>query len=260
MTSGTVPFLRMLRDAFFLGVVQGIAEWLPISSSGHLVLLQKLFNLKGGITFDVFLHLSSLLVICIFFRKDLGRLAKSVFFFRRASDEFYLGVNILLATLVTAAIGLGLKTGESLLDNLAVVAGGFLFTSLLLFFSVRTGNRTIDWKKALVIGLFQGAALLPGVSRAGSTIAGARILGVPNEEAFRFSFLLAAPAIFGAIVMELKEITAADPRFLLVGFGTSLFLSFFSLALLKRVVLKNRLHWFGYYCFLLSLVTFLILP
>ncbi|HIE43355.1 MAG TPA: undecaprenyl-diphosphate phosphatase [Candidatus Omnitrophica bacterium] len=246
----------MLTDAFILGIVQGIAEWLPISSSGHLVLAQHFFNLEGGISFDVFLHLSSLTVIVIFFRNDILHVAKALITSDTKSYEFKFAIYVVSASVVTVIVGLILKNWESLLTNLNVVGLSFLFTTVLLFLSRRETYEKLDLKKAIFVGFMQGVALLPGVSRSGSTIAGAKIVGVNDKDAFRFSFLILLPAIVGAIILKFEKIALLPPRFLLVGFSTSLVLSFISLTLLKKVVLKNRLHYFGYYCLFLSILTF----
>lgn len=249
-------FNQMLTDAFILGIVQGIAEWLPISSSGHLVLAQHFFNLEGGISFDVFLHLSSLTVIVIFFRNDILHVAKALITSDTKSYEFKFAIYVVSASVVTVIVGLILKNWESLLTNLNVVGLSFLFTTVLLFLSRRETYEKLDLKKAIFVGFMQGVALLPGVSRSGSTIAGAKIVGVNDKDAFRFSFLILLPAIVGAIILKFEKIALLPPRFLLVGFSTSLVLSFISLTLLKKVVLKNRLHYFGYYCLFLSILTF----
>ncbi len=248
--------MNMLIDAFILGIIQGIAEWLPVSSSGHLVLAQQFFKLGGGISFDVFLHFSALIVVLIFFRDDILKIGKAFFTLDKESYEFKLAIYIVSASIVTAIFGFLLKSRKDLLNNLSVVGFSFLFTSILLFFSKRETHKKLNFKKAIFIGFMQGLALLPGVSRSGSTIAGAKIVGVNDKDAFRFSFLIVIPAILGAMIMELREIKLIQPEFLMVGFFTSLIISFFSITLLKKMVIKNRLHYFGYYCFFLSILTF----
>ncbi len=269
-------------DALILGIVQGIAEWLPISSSGHLVIFQQVFRLQGGITFDVFLHISSLLVILIYFRRDVFSVGKAFFRWEKGTDDFNLAVGVLAATAVTAVIGLALKKYDYLFENTVVVGAGLIWTAALLFLSdcpvagwrdalrrVRlcghegpwpstSTDTPLSWKKAVIVGALQGIALIPGISRSGSTIAGARLTGVNGNDAFRFSFLLAIPAIAGAVLMKIDEISRIDPMVLAVGFLVSFGLSFPALGLLKRMVLKNRLSWFAWYCLALSLVCFAV--
>jgi undecaprenyl-diphosphatase len=247
-----------LTDSFILGVIQGITEWLPISSSGHLVLAQEFFNIGGGIAFDVFLHISSLIVITIFFWKDIVIVGKAFFRWDREKYEFKLAIFVILASFVTAPIGLLLKHYENILNNLNILGFSFLVTSIFLFLSRKQTEQKLDFKKALFIGFMQGLALIPAISRSGSTIAGAKIAGVNEKDAFRFSFLIAIPAIIGATIIESSQIQNIDSGFLLTGFLTSLIISFPAIFLLKKAVMKNKLHYFGYYCLFLSILIFVL--
>lgn len=243
-------------DAFILGLMQGIAEWLPISSSGHLVLAQKFFSLEGGITFDVFLHLSALIIISVFFRKDILAVGKAFFTLDIRKYEFKVAIFVILASFITAIVGLVLLNYKSLLNNLNIVGFSFLVTSILLFLSRKQTNKKLNFISALFIGLMQGLALFPGISRSGSTIAVAKIVGVNEKDAFRFSFLIAIPTIIGAIILESSHIRDIKLDFLLTGFFTSLIISFPAILILKKAVMKNKLHYFGYYCLVLSIITF----
>lgn len=243
----------VLKDAFLLGLIQGIAEWLPISSSGHLAIFHHLFGLEGGITFDIFLHISSLLVILIFFRRDVLKLLNVLLKRDLHSDEFRFIVYIICATVITGISGILLKPYLELF-TLKYLPYTFLFTSILLFLSVRKGKDKINMKSSLFIGFLQGIALLPGVSRSGATISAAKITGIEDEEAFRFSFLLAIPTILGAVIYEIKEIEGIPASFLLTGFLTSFFSGMASLFLLKRAILKGGFYIFGFYTLLISVV------
>lgn len=245
-------------DAFILGVVQGVAEWLPISSSGHLVVFQHLFGLEGGISFDIFLHLSALVVIFVFFRRDIIRVITGFFSFDRSCYEFKLGLYIIYATVVTGIAGIFLKPYMECLSTIEVMPFAFLITSVLLFSSARKSSGEMDTKKALFIGLMQGLALLPGVSRSGTTISAGKIAGVRDEEAFRFSFLVAVPAIVGAVVYELKDFSPMPASFLLTGFVTSLIFGLCSLYILRKIFLSGRLYFFGFYTIILSVLLFII--
>ncbi|MDD3725962.1 MAG: undecaprenyl-diphosphate phosphatase [Candidatus Ratteibacteria bacterium] len=243
-----------MREAFILGLVQGIAEWLPISSSGHLVVFQHLFGLKGGVSFDIFLHLSSLLVIIIFFRRDIVKVGRALFFFDRKSYEFNIGLYIIYGSIVTGVIGIFLSYYIERFAIMKVMPFTFLITSVLLFLSTRKSSGELDTKKALFIGLMQGLSLLPGVSRSGATISAAKIAGVKNEEAFRFSFLLAIPAILGAVILEVKEFQAIPVSYLLTGLFTSFFVGMISLYLLKNIVVKDKIYLFGFYTLTVAIV------
>jgi len=244
-------------NSFLLGIIQGIAEWLPISSSGHLVLLQKFLKLQEDITFDIFLHLSSLIVVFIFFWEDIFQVSKAFFTFKKKTYEFKISIYVILSSIITGIIGIFLKKKEYILTNTNILCFSFLFTAIILFFSKKETNKKLDWKKSLFIGLMQGIALFPGISRAGATIAGAKIVGVKNEEAFKFSFLIFIPAVIGALFMEFKEIRFINFNFLFIGFFTSLIVSCISITFLKNFVIKNKLHYFGYYCLFLSILTFI---
>jgi undecaprenyl-diphosphatase len=247
-----------MRDAFVLGAVQGVAEWLPVSSSGHLVVFRHLFGLEGGVSFDIFLHLSALFVIFIFFWQDIIRVGRAFFSFDRKSYEFKVSLYIIYATVVTGVAGILLKPYIERLATLEVMPLTFLITSVFLFYSYRNSNGEMDAKKAVFIGLIQGMALLPGVSRSGSTISAGKIAGVKNEESFRFSFLIAIPAIAGAIVYNIKDFKVLPVPFLLAGFVTSLILGLCSLYILKKVFLSGRLYLFGFYTIALSILLFVI--
>ncbi len=247
-----------MADAFILGVVQGIAEWLPISSSGHLVVFRELFGLEGSVSFDIFLHLASLVVIFIFFRRDIARVGRAFFSFDRKSYEFRIALYIIYATVVTGVAGILLKPCVESLATLETVRFTFLITSALLFLSARKSGGEINAGKAFFVGLMQALALLPGVSRSGATISAAKIAGVKDEEAFRFSFLLAIPAIAGAVILGIKDFTSLPPQFLLAGFVTSLFFGLCALYILKKVFLSGRLYLFGFYTLALSIFLLLI--
>jgi len=248
-----------LIDALILGAVQGIAEWLPVSSSGHLVVFRRLFGLESGVSFDIFLHFSALLVILIFFRKDIISIFKKLPQGGRRSSEFRFLLNVAAATAVTAIFGIFLRPYMASLSTIKTVPFTFLFTSLLLFASRKKGKTShpgITLKKALFIGMMQGIALFPGVSRSGATISAAKMAGAENEEAFRFSFLLAIPAISGAILFEMGKLKMMPFPFLLAGFSASFLLGLASLSFLKKTLIKGRFHLFGFYTLALSLLLF----
>jgi len=243
-----------VEDAFILGLVQGIAEWLPVSSSGHLVILRYFFGLEGGLSFDVFLHLSALVVIFIFFRRDIIRVGRAFFTFDRKSYEFRIALYVIYATVITGTAGILFGNRVEGFATIKVVPFMFLITTALLFLSARKGDGEMNVKRALFIGLMQSVALLPGISRSGATISAAKIAGVRNEEAFRFSFLMAIPAIAGAVIYEMKDFKSLPASFLLTGFATSLILGLCSLYVLRRIFLSGRLYLFGFYTLALSIL------
>lgn len=253
-----------------LGIVQGIAEFLPISSSGHLVIIGSLLpgqfqSAEENLALNVALHLGTLGSILVVFRKDLPRLL----------TDPRLITAVIVATLPVVLVGLTLKkTLEAMFETPALVAGCLLITALLLMLSEwletpadPTESTPVDqtvspqWLQALAIGLFQALALLPGISRAGSTIAGAVMVGLNREQAARFSFLIAIPAISGAVLLQgidmLREPELQTPLLpLLVGAVIAFLVGIGALELLLRLVKKNRLRWFVGYCAIVSLLTF----
>ncbi len=247
-----------LTDVIILSIVQGISEWLPISSSGHLVLFRHLISIKEDISFDIFLHFSALFVILVFFWKDIQKIFKGLKN-NRKSQESRLLLYIILATIPTGILGLFLRKYMDSLATVKTISFTFLITSLLLFAStIRSKNRRITIGKALFIGVMQGFALLPGISRSGATISAGKMAGLSNEESFRFSFLLAVPAITGAIVLEAKKITSLPISFLIIGFFTSFLLGLLSLFFLRKILVKDKFYLFGVYTLFLSIILFLL--
>lgn len=243
-------------EAIILGIVQGITEWLPISSSGHLVLLQNLFKIEQPVIFDLILHLGSLLVVLIVFKNDIKRLVIGVF--KKEEKEISLLLKIIIATIPIALIGFLLKDFiEKVFNDLRVVGFSFLFTSVLLFLSKhpKVKDKELNYKNSFIIGLVQVLALLPGLSRSGSTISAGLIQGVRNEEVAKFSFLLFIPAILGATVLEIKNVyLISDIIPLIVGVITVVIIGFLSLKLLLYIVKNSKIHFFAYYCLIIGII------
>ncbi len=256
-------------DAILLGVVQGIAEFLPISSSGHLVIVDALWQELGGsgIGQDSFqlnaaLHVGTLFSILVVYRRDLQKLVRT----------FRLCWLIAVATLPLVFVALV----PSLIDRLETafhspLSSGFglLATAIILLIGQRLerGTHAFDdlpvWG-AVLVGLFQALALFPGVSRSGSTIAGGLLTGLRREEATTFSFFIAIPAISGAAVLLIRKIwkspdgvVAHDLVVLSVGALTAFLVGTFALRWLLRLVSQRKLHWFAWYCATVGLATIL---
>jgi len=249
-----------LLYAFILGIVQGITEWLPISSSGHLVIFQQVFGMEVPVFFDIMLHFATLLVIFLVFWKDIVRVVKSWLYWRK--DEYWkLGWFIILGSIFTAALGFIFKDLiYTFFTSLFIVGIALICTGLLLFLTkFFTGRKKLKWYDAVLIGLAQGLALVPGVSRSGSTIGTGMLLGVDRERVARFSFLLVIPAIIGATVLEF------DPSFvvgswssIIVGMLTSIIVGYIALKFLLKVVLRNKFWLFGFYCVILGMVLIIV--
>ena len=262
-----------------LGALQGIAEFLPISSSGHLAIAQNLFGLsETPLLFDIFLHLATLAAVCIYFRKKIWALLKCFarWISRRSlvqntgiekedslcgTDE--LGrrtiIAIILSTVVTGVMGV--ITSKFIPEMpIKIICIGFLVTSALLIISAVVGKKSVSAtaestgvskKQAIFIGFMQGIGTLPGISRSGSTIAGAMLCKVDRKTAGDYSFIIAIPAILGAFLLELKglgdvsETVGALP--LISGCLASFIIGYLSLALLMRAIRNGKFQWFACY-------------
>ena len=252
----------LLYQSLILGVMQGIAEWLPISSSGHLVLAQKIMNIDVPVSFDVWLHFSTLLALVVFFRQDIWKITKAIAGWKTEEHEFRLALLIIISTIATSLVVFPLKGlfGKAF-SNLTAVGIGFAITGFLLLFSEKNQKENrVGIKAASLIGLMQGIAFLPGISRSGSTISAALISGVKKEEAFKFSFLIAIPAILGSAILETPNLMAEKIPGLILGAGfiSAFVLGLASLFVLREIIYKKRFHYFAYYCFAIAIITFII--
>jgi undecaprenyl-diphosphatase len=257
-----------LLQAIFLGLIQGLTEFLPVSSSGHLAITQHFlpgFD-QPGLLFDVLLHLGTMLAVVLYFRRELGNLLTSPF--RRgdvARQHRRLLVLLLAGSVPTAIIGLTFKDFfEGLFENIPLVALMLIVTGTLLFISekFRRGSRRekeLTLVDALVVGTVQGCAIIPGISRSGSTIAALLLRGVDGETAARFSFLLALPAVFGAALLSLRHwqnIAAGELPQYLAGTGVAFIAGMLSIHCLMAVIRRRRLFAFAVYCWLAGTVVF----
>ena len=257
-----------ISQALILGVVQGLTEFLPISSSAHLVIMQHYLGFKSPLLlFDAFLHVSTLMAVLIYFRKEIYGIVSSLTKFKKRNPEeilhlkmFYL---IIIGTIPTLIIGLFLNIWvDTLFSSIALVSFMLIFTGILLYLGERRakpgkGIKEIGMNNALLIGLMQGIAIIPGISRSGSTISIGLLQGIKKELAFRYSFLLSIPAILGALTIELREafLEGNFPHNLVPWLGGALsafIVGYLSLLLLKNVILKKRLFLFACYCWIIG--------
>jgi len=256
--------------AVLLGIIQGITEWLPISSSGHLAIFQFYFiEEEPPILFDIILHLGSLCVILYIMRDEVRQvlvtfpkfLANYQNFGNLKGDERLIGM-IIIASIPTAIIGFTFDSTiiGDFYTEMYLVGGCLVFTGLIVWFSKDyDGKKQIDdfpIKNALLVGFFQGLAILPGVSRSGSTIAISKILGMDPVRAARFSFLLFIPAIVGATLLKIEDldetVSEVSELSLILGFVTSVITSYFSINLLLQLIKKQQFHYFTPYCLILG--------
>jgi len=255
-------------DAVLLGIVQGITEFLPISSDGHLALAELLFRLEtGGLTFNVMLHAGTLLATLIMLRERVGRAVsgglRSVVAPRgfRETPGGRDALTVILVSLPTAVIGFSLRDPvERWTQNPLAIGFGFLATTAVLMLAHLThpGDEEVPTVRgALLVGLAQGLAVLPGLSRSGSTIAVLLLLGVRRERAFELSMLVSLPAVFGALLLESRHAFAAPfaggPAVLgaVVAFGAGVL----ALDILRRLVVVGAFGWFAFWVGPLALAT-----
>lgn len=258
-----------LWSAILLGLVQALTEFLPVSSSGHLVLSQALLGIEfeGDIAFEVAVHFGTLLSVLILFRREVAELLSATFTALRsptqirarwAQDERLRLVGAILIGCVPAGVvGLLFKDQlEAAFNNVRLVGSALLVTGVVLLLTLRAhgGQKTaVSVKSAWIIGTAQAIAILPGISRSGSTIATALFLGIERETAARYSFLLSLPVVAGATLLEARKLIAAPPatdHLLTLGVGASVSF-FFGLAALWLILAVVRRGWFphfGWYC------------
>jgi len=249
-------------EILILAVVQGITEWLPISSSGHLVIVEELLGLEPlPLLFPVTLHVGTLCVVLLTFRKGITEIFKALVRLNFKSEEGKLALYIAVGSLPTAVIGfLFHDIFESFFHSLLAVGVALVGTGSFLYLSERRRNgRELGWLDSLLTGIAQGVAIIPGVSRSGVTITTGLLRKVEKEKVFRYSFLLSIPAIIGAVVIESMNLTVSnvDVANLLLGAVVSMIVGYASLELLFRIVQKERFHLFAYYCWIVGVVLIL---
>jgi len=261
-----------LIEAVLLGIIQGATEFLPVSSSGHLALAHYFLGAQEAeLAFDVALHLGTLLAILAYFRDDFLQMGKAVLGLHKEPVENQrlrkMALFIAIATIPGALAGLLLgKTAETYFRHPALVASALAGAGLLLLLADQAGTRVRDFKKitladALLIGLAQACAIIPGVSRSGSTITCGLALGLTRQAAVRFSFLLSAPIIFGAGVHEFPEIIKnglQDGQTMLYasGFLASAISGYLFIAFIMQYIRARSFAIFAYYRFALAALVF----
>ena len=256
-----------LLQSILLGALQGITEFLPVSSSGHLVIMKNILNLEEvPVLFDVFLHAATLIVVCLVFRKRIGGLFKALFHFLQGKkgeedkESLRLILIILLATVITAVIGFAVSS-LGVEQYPRIVSGLFLVTGVILLWARnakgKNGNRELKIRHALITGAAQGFGVFPGISRSGITISAAVLSGLSREKAGEYSFILSLPAIAGALILELKDLdtlsSLVSVPVVFAGALSAFAVGLVSLLLLLRMVRRGRLFLFSFYLIPLGL-------
>lgn len=256
-----------LWDAIILGVVQGLTEFLPISSSGHLVISKHILGVTmPGISFEVWLHFGTLIAVLVYFYRRILQLLLALKPGETTKDIAYRRTTIwaiIVGTLPAVAVGLTLKSSiENAFSSPVFVSSMLICTGVLLLLSILAKNKNlgITIPKGLAIGLAQAMAILPGISRSGSTITAAMFLGMKPSEAAEFSFLLAVPAVGGAFLLDVlsvgSDVFAGDSLLLyIVGTAVSFVFGLLSIHYLLKIVKKGSFYVFGFYCLAAGIVS-----
>lgn len=254
-----------LLEAIILGIVQGLTEFLPVSSSGHIELVRAIFNreIQESMTMTVVLHFATALSTCVIFRKDIAEIIKGLFQFKNNS-QLHFSLKIILSMLPAALVGVLYDDFIEFFFAGKIMLVGFmlLVTGALLFVAdkAKTTNKEVGFAHSIIIGISQMIAILPGISRSGATISTSVLLGIDREKAARFSFLMVVPLIFGKIAKDLLDLSSGESTisssdFLpyIAGFVFAFFTGLFACQWMIKLVKKSKLTSFSIYCFVIGI-------
>jgi undecaprenyl-diphosphatase len=257
-----LDLINLIRT-IILGAIQGLTEWLPISSTGHLKIAEHFMNEKIPLLFDFILHIGTLIVVLLFFRRDIKNILSALAHLDFKTEHGKLIPLIIVGSIPAGTIGIILNEPvNTAFQNTLPIAVAFVLGGIMVY-SVKFAhekNDTIGYSAAILIGAAEGIAILPGISRSGATIAVALLLGIKREKAFRFSFLLSIPAILGVLGYNFVErpgdLASAGLGWpeILTGIIVAMFVGYFALKLLWKILAKKKFHFFALYCWLLGAV------
>lgn len=258
-----------------LGIVQGVTEPIPISSSGHIVIFRELFGIETkGLSFEIFVNFASLLAIIIIYWKDIVRLTKNGFLYVAKKDpdaksDFQFIIYLIIATIPVGVVGVlfGDALGEALSDP--VVVGYTLLITAAAVWTIRNlrgrkADGDLTTKDAVIVGLAQAIAVTPGISRSGATIVASMLLGMKQETALRFSFLLYIPVSLGTTILEVPELVeSAEFQSLLipniVAFIAAFIATYLALKWFMNIMARGNLKYFSYYCLVVGILVIIFL-
>jgi undecaprenyl-diphosphatase len=265
-------------QAIILGIVQGLTEFLPVSSSAHLIFFPYILGTKSSVAFDTVLHIGTLVAVVSFFWKDIVSMIKALIssildlfrgkFMEGVKEDVYKRLVWLLVvgTIPAGVMGIAFKSEfEALFNSILAVGFFLLITGVLLWMSehYKQGKKQVkevSFKNALAIGIFQGFAIAPGISRSGSTIAAGLFSGLNRELAARYSFLLSIPAILGAALVQVNDITALNMSLIafVAGFLAAVVFGYLAIKLLLKIIKDWSLNIFAYYCWIVGAASIII--
>ncbi|WP_111708990.1 undecaprenyl-diphosphate phosphatase [Lutibacter citreus] len=252
-------------EAIILGIIQGLTEFLPVSSSGHLEIAKALFGNdtlpSESLTFTVVLHFATALSTLVVFRNEVVQIFKGLFQFKW-NEEFQFSLKIIISMIPAVFAGLYFEDQFEAFFGGQILLVGFMLiiTSLLLLFADKAKNTTKDvsFFNAAVIGVSQALAILPGISRSGATISSSVLLGIDRVKAARFSFLMVVPLIFGKIGKDVMSgsinFESSQIGYLTIGFITSFVAGLFACKWMIAIVKKSKLSYFSLYCFIVGVI------
>jgi undecaprenyl-diphosphatase len=259
-----IELLDQLLTSIILGLIQGFAEWLPISSTAHLRITEHFLGFQATPLFNVFLHLGTLGVVIYYFRRDI-KVVLGALFHRDFHSEYGRFIPLIIVATIPTGI-IGLLYDKYLADSyqtFLVMGITFIVGATLLVLSKfgKENNAQISYRKALVMGVAQGAAIFPGLSRSGATISSGLLQGVKRESVFKFSFLLSVPAIIGDLGVEaylqsgsFSQGVGVSSVNLLIGLVFAVLAGYLAIVLVKKLVLTKRFHYFAIYTFVLGVI------
>ncbi|WP_373896237.1 undecaprenyl-diphosphate phosphatase [Virgibacillus natechei] len=267
--------LWTLLQYLFLGLVQGITEPIPISSSGHIIIARELFGIEArGLSFEIFVNFASLLAVLVIYRQSIYRLIKNGYLFltkqeEQAKSDFQFIIYLVIGTIPVGVVGLlfGDVIGEAL-SSTNVVGYTLLITAVAIWMIRNLKGRKNDGdltsKDAIIVGLAQAVAVTPGISRSGASIVASMLVGMKQETALRFSFLLYIPVSLGTSILEIPEIIR-DPNIdalmipYLIAFIAAFIATYFALKWFINIMAKGNLAYFSYYCVIVGILVILFL-
>lgn len=268
----SVLFLDLIEiiKYVFLGLLQGITEPIPVSSSGHLVIFQHFFNMEiPGLSFELFVNFASLIAVVIIYRQDLARIIQNGLGFLFSSEktesmkkDFYFILYLIIGTIPAALIGLLFEDQiAAVFKGVRVIGFTLLITGLALWLirnlNGRKSEGELSFKDAIIVGSAQAVALIPGISRSGATVVASMAMGMKRETALKFSFFLYIPISLGGMILSVSDLVN-DPAVnqlmvpYLFAFATSLIASYFSLKWFMNIMQRGKLGYFSVYCFIVG--------
>ena len=267
-----------ILEAIIFGIVQGITEFLPISSTAHIVITQLILGYNfPGFAFEIYLHFASILAVVIYFRKDLFAVITGFFsYFKSKTAEnkvqFWFAIYIVVATFITGALGVVLKDifDESMKRPLTISIA-LTITGIALIYIERfhrygkREEKDMTWKDSVLVGLGQTIAVFPGISRSGATLVTALLAGLSRETAVKYSFLLSVPVILGSSVLALGDattemFTAIGTPALIVSFIVTFIFSWIGIVWLIGFLKRSKLIYFAIYCFVVAILVYFFIP